>query len=129
VIAGLNRPIVKHADVSFEAVPVLFNAGLDVAVLRVDQSERSFDAPSLELMDGTLANDSTIGIVGFPSGRFTAEPGIVREHVHVLGRNIYDLGLVGRHVYVVQAEIDEGISGSPVITPDGQVAGIIFSRA
>ncbi|HSX45931.1 MAG TPA: trypsin-like peptidase domain-containing protein [Candidatus Saccharimonadia bacterium] len=45
IVAGVKRPIVKYNDHSYEGVPVVFDAGLDLAVLRV----AGLDAPVLQL--------------------------------------------------------------------------------
>ena len=128
VVAGVNRPIIKHAGRSYEATPILFDANLDFAVLRVYETDQEFSAPPLKLMDTPLAENTTVGVIGYPDGKFTASPGVIRENTYVFGRNIYDIGNIGRDVYIVQSYLTEGISGGPVVAPDGKVAGIIFAN-
>jgi S1-C subfamily serine protease len=124
VIAGITRPIVKYNGNSYEGVPVLFDPNLDFAIVRVS----ALKAPSLSLAtEPTLAN-TTVAVLGYPGGNYRAVPGIVRESFNVRSRSIYDVGVFGRDAYGVQAQVDHGSSGGPIVLKNGRVAGIIFSK-
>lgn len=125
VLAGVKRPIVKYRDRSFEGTPVLFDAGRDIAFLRL----KGLPAPVLPLE--TLSNPAgqTVALLGYPKGNYTVEPGIIRNDFPVFARNIYDVGLFKRQVYEIQATVDAGSSGSPVILPDGRITGMVFSKS
>jgi hypothetical protein len=125
VIAGVKRPIIKYNGHSYEGVPVLFDAALDIAILRVE----GLDAPALPLAPANAPLDSTVAVLGYPGGNYDSIPGIIRDTRAVSAANIYNQGSFGRGVYVIQATIDEGSSGSPVVLPDGQAAGMIFSKS
>ena len=45
------------------------------------------------------------------------------------GRDIYGQGLTVRNVYEVQAVVRPGNSGGPLVQPDGEVIGVVFSRS
>jgi S1-C subfamily serine protease len=45
------------------------------------------------------------------------------------GRDIYGQGLTVRDVYEIQAIVRPGNSGGPLVQPDGQVVGVVFSRS
>ena len=125
VIAGVKRPIIKYNNRSYQAVPVLFNPSLDLAVLRVD----GLDAPSLKLANDTLDVNTTVAVLGFPQGVRLYSAGVIRNDLYLFGRNIYDLGVIKRNIYEIQAEVDEGSSGGPIVLSDGRVAGMIFAKS
>jgi S1-C subfamily serine protease len=125
VIAGVKRPIIKYAGQSYEAKPVLFNSNLDLAMLHV----AGLTAPSLRLKTTTSNPGEEVAILGYPNGSFTVTAGVIRNHLHVFGRNIYDLGVFGRDVYEIQAHTAEGGSGSPAVDIHGDVAGMVFAKS
>jgi S1-C subfamily serine protease len=125
VIAGSSRPIIKYAGKSYEGTPVYFDANFDLAIVRIQQ----LDVPALPLADSNAKLQSTVAVLGYPGGNYTALPGIIRDTLAVDARSIYDQGVFGRGVYVIQASIEPGSSGSPVVQPNGQVVGIIFSQS
>ena len=45
------------------------------------------------------------------------------------GRDIYGQGLTVRDVYEIQAIVRPGNSGGPLVEPDGEVVGVVFSRS
>jgi S1-C subfamily serine protease len=45
------------------------------------------------------------------------------------GRDIYGQGLTVREVYEIQAVVRPGNSGGPLVQPDGEVIGVVFSRS
>jgi S1-C subfamily serine protease len=126
VIAGIGRSIVKYNGQSAEATPVLFNAVLDLAIVRVPAA---MTLPPLPLAQQNVPLDSTVAVLGYPGGNYRAEPGIVRDTRAVSARTIYDQGAFGRGVYVVQTHLDYGNSGGPIVLANGQVAGMVFSKS
>jgi S1-C subfamily serine protease len=125
VIAGVKRPIVKYGRSSYVGVPIYFDANLDLTILRVQH----LNAPSLLIANPAADTNTTVAIVGYPGGNFTDIPGIIRDNSVVTSTNIYNEGSFNRTVYGIQATIADGSSGSPVVLPDGQVTGVIFSKS
>ena len=125
VIAGIRRTIIKYHGHSYEGVPVVFNPTLDLAILRV---------PKLTVLPLVLAQNNapigaTVAVLGYPGGNYHVVPGILRDTLAVSARSIYDQGMFGRGIYEIQAHVEYGSSGSPVVLADGEVAGIIFSKS
>ena len=125
VIAGVKRPIVKYGGRSYAATPVFFDQVLDLAILYVPK----LPAPALDLAAGNAPLQSTVAVLGYPSGAYRAVPGILRDTLAVSATTIYDQGSFGRGVYVVQAQVGYGNSGGPVVLPNGQAVGVIFAQS
>jgi len=125
VVAGVKRPIIKYKGASYQGVPVVFDAALDLAVLRVAH----LAAPPLVLAKSSIPLGTTVAVLGYPNSNYRAVPGIVRDTLAVSARTIYDQGAAGRGIYVVQAQVDYGSSGSPIVLAGGQVAGMLFSQS
>ncbi len=125
VIAGSKRPVIKYNGASYESEPVYFDANLDVAMLRV----KGLNAAPLKLAPANVTLDTTVAVLGYPGGNYSVQPGIIRDTLAVAGASIYDRGTFGRGIYVVQTHVAYGNSGGPVVTPDGRVVGIIYSRS
>jgi S1-C subfamily serine protease len=125
VIAGVKRPIIKYKDGSYEGYPVVFDANLDIAILRVSK----LAAPALPLAPQNVPLNSTVAVLGYPGGNYRVTAGIIRDTLAVSARTIYDQGAFGRGVYVLQAHVDLGNSGGPVVLQNGQAAGMLFSKS
>lgn len=82
----------------------------DVAVLEVEGEDLP---PALQLTDEPVGGGQRVRLVGFPAARPFTTAGEVAEADG--GRLLLDL------------EVDPGASGSPVVTPDGRVAGQVFA--
>ncbi|HSX05102.1 MAG TPA: MarP family serine protease [Candidatus Saccharimonadales bacterium] len=125
VIAGAKRPIIKYQGRSYEGLPIYLDAGLDLAMLRVS----GLTAPPLALAPQNVSLITTVAIAGYPGGNYQVEPGIIRDTLAVNAASIYNQGIFGRGIYVVQAHVDYGNSGGPLVMRDGRVAGIVFSKS
>lgn len=126
VIAGIDNPQVEDANGRHDAVPVLFDPDLDMAVLRTS----GLAGGPLELVTEPVGRGGGTAVMGFPGGgQFRAGPAAVRDRFTATGRDIYGRGLVRRDVYQLQATIRSGNSGGPFVDRDGRVLGLVFSRS
>ncbi|MHB8858330.1 MAG: MarP family serine protease [Thermoleophilia bacterium] len=126
VVAGIASPEVVDASGTYQATPIWFDSGLDVAVLRV---KGLTDAP-LTLSSQTLPDNDAIAVLGYPGGGpLVADNGVIIDHVTAKGRNIYNRGLIVRNIYEAQAIVEPGNSGGPLVAADGSVAGLIFGKS
>ena len=124
VIAGVHRPIIKYGGQSYAATPILFDSGLDFALLRTG----GLEAPPLPLHEDLVTNGTAAAILGYPRGSYATLPGVITRHYPVEARSIYGVGLIPRDAYEVQARVSEGASGGPLVLSDGSAGGILFAR-
>src|SRR5699024_12651894 len=69
-------------------------------------------------------------VMGLPHpGPFTATPARERERVNIAGPDIYSNDRVERESYILRGTVVQGNSGGPLISPDGQVLGLIFGAS
>lgn len=126
VVAGVDRPVVQAGTARLPATTVHFDDDLDIAVVRVD----GLRAPALVLAATDAPRGTRGAALGFPGGGpFRAEPAAVRRSFEATGRDIYNRDLVQRPVYELQAHVRPGNSGGPVVTAEGTVIGVVFSRS
>jgi S1-C subfamily serine protease len=125
VVSGVTAPVVELGGVRYDAVPVLYDPDLDVAVLAVP------GLPGRSLaFDEDARNDQPAVVLGFPeNGPFDAEPARVRDQQRLRSPNIYDRGSVVRDVLSVYAEVRPGNSGGPLVSRAGDVLGVVFAAS
>jgi S1-C subfamily serine protease len=125
VVAGVDAPQVREADgTAHPATPVLFDPGIDVAVLRVAEPI----GPPLELAAAPAERGDGAAVLGYPEGGgLSAAPAVLRARLEAVGRDIYGRGRVRREVYELQAEVRPGNSGGPFVEADGTVLGVVFA--
>ncbi len=126
VVAGINDPVIVDQDGSHTATTIYFDPDKDIALLRT----QGLAGQPLPLV-GTVVDRGTQAVtLGYPEGgRLNAEPTGVLQHINATGRNIYNQHTVTRSVYELQASIVSGNSGGPVVTPEGDVIGMVFARS
>lgn len=124
VVAGVDRPLVElPGEVPREGRVVHFDVEDDLAVIAVD-----VDAAPLELV-GTLDDGASAAIQGYPhGGPFRSSPATVRTSGTAQVHDAHGKGAVSRDVYVLDAHVEPGNSGGPLLDADGGVAGIVFAR-
>ncbi|HEV7471123.1 MAG: Colicin production protein [Pseudonocardia sp.] len=109
-----------------DARVVSYDPQVDVAVLAVPD----LDANPLPFKPAPAAAGDDAIILGYPlDGPYTITAAKVRERIQLRGPDIYDSGTITRDVYTVRAVVRSGNSGGPMITPDGQVVGVVFGAA
>jgi S1-C subfamily serine protease len=69
-------------------------------------------------------------VAGFPGGGpLDAGAARVRGVVDARGTDIYGSGSVVREIYSLRADVRSGNSGGPLLSPDGDVYGVIFAAS
>lgn len=128
VVAGMTQVRVTSGDGrSWGADVVYFNPDLDVAVLFV---------PGLGLQplsEARLSDGDAAVIAGYPGGGpldlRSARVVARTSESPVFSDNIYGESVKPREIYVVRGRVIPGNSGGPLLTRDGQYAGIVFASS
>jgi S1-C subfamily serine protease len=126
VLAGVSSPTVQTtAGRTLRARVVLYDPERDVAVLLVP----GLDDSPLHFAGAVGRGQSTV-VVGYPeNGPFTAVAARVRSVQNARGPDIYQNRQVTRRIYALYSVVRPGNSGGPLLTPNGQVAGVVFAAA
>ncbi|AVZ38522.1 MULTISPECIES: MarP family serine protease [unclassified Dietzia] len=126
VVAGTDSVRVVAGDRELDADVVVYDPGVDVAVLRVS----GLQAPVLPFADRQGRSGDDAIVVGYPgNGPYRPDAARIRERVTLRGPDIYREATVEREVYILRGSVREGNSGGPLITPAGQVVGVVFGAA
>jgi S1-C subfamily serine protease len=125
VVAGISEPVVEVPGQQPRSGRIVyFDAATDLAVIAVD----GLPAEPIPLTD-TLPIASAAVVAGYPFGGPFSITG-----AEVLAAGPLQLVTEGapgatRDAYTLAADIEPGNSGGPLLTVDGQVAGVVFARA
>ncbi|MCU1493939.1 MAG: Colicin production protein [Acidimicrobiaceae bacterium] len=127
VVAGTTTITVEAPDgTSAAAVPVLFDPRFDLAILET----RPLGEPTLAIDPAYVERGTSAVVLGYPGGgSFNYRPAGVLARFEAQGRDIYDNALTVRTVYELQAIVRPGNSGGPLVSPSGEVVGVVFSRS
>ncbi|MFE6965916.1 MarP family serine protease [Agromyces sp. NPDC057679] len=123
VVAGVDEPIVEAPGLpAVSGRVVAFDAEHDLAVIAVEglaAAPLALDAPAL---------GDEVAVAGYPfGGPLELRPGRVAASGPL---TIQEGGSTStRDVLTLSAEVDHGNSGGPVLTADGEVAGVVFARS
>jgi S1-C subfamily serine protease len=126
VVAGVDLPLVElPGRPAREGRIVYFDPVDDLAVIAVDD----LGASPLRRAS-TLTAGSSAAVQGYPlGGPFTMTAASVRSTGTAMIPDIYDETSTPREIYSLQAVVRPGNSGGPLLTGDGEVAGVVFARA
>jgi len=126
VVAGVTQgPEVISGQGVLSARVVLYDPQRDIAVLYVP----GLSAGSLAFAGQAKSGDNAI-VAGYPlDGPFTAVPARVGGTVRATSPDIYQTAQVTRQIYSIRAVVKPGNSGGPLLTPGGQVYGVVFAAA
>ncbi|MGO4807670.1 MarP family serine protease [Arthrobacter sp. 2MCAF15] len=126
VVAGVDEPVVETPG--GRALPgrvVYFDSQHDLAVVAVD----GLRTEPLALA-GDLPSGSAAAFAGYPhGGPFQSKPATVQDITTVLVPDIYGKNAAPEDVYRLAGDVQPGNSGGPLLTMDGQVAGVVFAKA
>ncbi|WP_020522960.1 MarP family serine protease [Catelliglobosispora koreensis] len=126
VVAGTKTVKVVVKKNTLSAKVVAYDAKLDIAVLHVP----GLDAPVMPFAPKEAGSGDDAIVLGFPlDGPYNAQEARIREVGNITGPDIYENGTVTREVYTIKGLVRSGNSGGPLITPKGEVLGIIFAAA
>ncbi len=126
VVAGEATTDVEVGGAGYRATAVLFDPSFDLAVLRTAAPL----GPPLQILAGEVGRGSQGAVLGYPeNGPLAVSPAGVAARLTAEGRDIYGQGVVVRDVYQLEARVEPGNSGGPLLSLDGEVMGVVFSRS
>lgn len=130
VVAGITDITVETpGNGSHRAFAVYFDPRFDLAVLEVEGVPGGLPVPALHLDPGTVERGTQAVVLGYPEdGPFDAQPAGVASRFEAQGLDIYDNAVTTRTVYWLDAVVRPGNSGGPLVLPNGEVIGVVFSR-
>jgi S1-C subfamily serine protease len=126
VVAGVEQPVVElPGKAAREGRIVYFDPIDDLAVIAVDD----LGATPLPVV-GSLGIGAASVVQGYPhGGPFTSGAAQVVSVGTATVPDIYDSSSAARDIYALAATVRPGNSGGPLLTPAGEVAGVIFARS
>jgi S1-C subfamily serine protease len=126
VVAGVPEPVVEAPNgQALDGRVVYFDPDVDLAVIAV----QGLEVAPLDLSAPLAVGDDAV-IDGYPfGGPFTTGPARVLAVSTEQLADIYGSRTSAREVYSLAAQVNPGNSGGPLLTTDGDVAGVIFARS
>lgn len=128
VVGGVSEPTVQIGGVGkfYDATVILYDWQRDIAILDVPRLEAS---PLRFARKDARSGDGAI-VAGFPeNGAFDVRSARLRGRIQASGPDIYHRGTVRRDVFSLYALVRQGNSGGPLLTPQGEVYGVIFAKS
>jgi S1-C subfamily serine protease len=126
VVAGTETSSVALNGSTYEASVVLFDPGVDLAVLYVPQAQ----AAPLQLSSDEPQRGQTAAALGFPGGGdLTVSPAAVTAVHHVQAPDIYGEERAERTVVEMRADVRRGNSGGPLLVAPGVVGGVVYGES
>jgi S1-C subfamily serine protease len=125
VVAGVNNPSVLVGEQEVPARVVHYDPELDIAVLAVP----GLDRPFLRF-DKTAQSGDNAAVLGYPNdGPYNVQAARIRGEQRLRSPDIYGRGSVVREVFSLRGLVRPGNSGGPLLSPDGDVYGVIFAAS
>lgn len=125
VVAGVDAPVVElPGGRATEGRIVLFDPTVDLAVIAIG----GVDATPLVIAP-TAPAGTQAAVQGYPhGGPFTSTTAAILSVATVPVPDIYDAASAPREIYVLEADVQPGNSGGPLLDGDGEVLGVVFAR-
>ena len=126
VVAGISAPEiqVRASEPLLSATVVYFDPAVDIAVLYLPDLK----APELEFASDAARSGDDAVVAGFPEGGpYDSAPARIRDSITARGDDIYGKSGVKREVYSFRGNVQHGNSGGPLLTPTGEVLGMVFA--
>ncbi len=126
VVAGVPEPVVEAPNgQALDGRVVYFDPEDDLAIIAVS----GLTAPPLDMAFTLGVGDEAV-VDGYPfGGPFTTGPAEVLAVSTEQIDDIYGQSSSPREVYSLAADVNPGNSGGPLLTTDGDIAGVIFARS
>jgi S1-C subfamily serine protease len=126
VVAGTRDVSVETTKGRLDGTVVVYDPERDLAVIYVP----GLRAPVMPFASKPAASGASAIVLGYPlDGPYDAQSARVRDDSNITGPDIYDQNDVTREIYTIRALVRSGNSGGPLVTPGGQVLGVIFAAA
>jgi S1-C subfamily serine protease len=129
VVAGASATGIRVGTADgrlLDAVPVLFDPTLDVALLHVE----GLGIRALPLATTDPDRGAVGATLGYPNGGpLTVLAAAVAGRYPATGYDIYGRDQVRRDILELRAAIERGDSGGPLVLSDGTVGGVVFAEA
>ena len=126
VVVGARSVIVQTSGESFQAVPVLVDLELDVALLHAP----GVTAPALFVATSDPVRGALGATVGYPGGgNETVERATVAATYNATGLDVTGEARVTRRIIELRARVIPGDSGGPFLLQDGSVGGVVFAQS
>ena len=127
VVAGTrdHRVITRAGGGALPATVVWFDPKRDLALLSVPNLGIRPLTTVASVPSGTLG-----AVIGYPGGGAEQTVGArVALKTIAIGRDIYSASVVRREIYVLNARVQKGDSGGPVVDRSGRVLGVVFAAS
>lgn len=126
VVAGVTEPVIEAPNGETLAGSIVYFDPIDdLAVIAV----ADLSAEPLTLGD-TIDAGEDAAVQGYPyGGPFSSGAAAVISVGSAEVKDIYERSSAPREVYTLAADVRQGNSGGPLLTLDGEVAGVIFAKS
>ncbi len=127
VVAGLDTVTVRARGTgpALRGTVVVFDPQRDLAVIAVPD----LTVPALRL-GAPLSQGQEAVIAGFPlDGPLRLDAARVRQTLTATGQDIYGQPGATREIYSLLARVEPGNSGGPLLSPSGDVVGVVFAKS
>ena len=124
VVAGVNSPEIFYNGIGFDLDFISFDPNSDLAILR---SENFLRKP-LRLGEAKKGESGTV-VAYVKDGKKIVSEIKIREKILAVGKDIFGQPGESREALSLEAKIESGFSGAPVINSDSEVIGVVFSRS